>query len=80
MLLAVPKTKTKLYGDCLLPEPLAFGMHVRYTLRILNHSISLRVKLEDSCSASAIEYKDHIIAEYRDYYCHYYYYYYYYYV
>ena len=33
---------------------------------ILNHSIFLRVKLEDSCSVSAIEYRDHIVVEYLD--------------
>ena len=36
-----------------LPGPLDFGMHYRLTLRILNHSIFLRVKLEDSYSVSA---------------------------
>ena len=61
--------------DHSLPGPLDFGMHYRWTLRILNHSIFLRVKLEDPCSISAIEYRDHIIVEYRDYYYHYYYYY-----
>ena len=75
MLLAVPKTKTKLYGDRLfaaraprlcnaLPEDIKNS-------RSLN---ILRLKLEDSCSASAIEYIDHIIVEYREYYCHCYYY------
>ena len=39
--------------DRSLPGPLDFGMHYRLTLRILNHSIFLRVKLEDSYSVSA---------------------------
>ena len=60
--------------DRSLPGPLDFGMYYRQTLRILNHSMFLRVKLEDSCSTSPIEYKDHIIVEYQDYYYHYYYY------
>ena len=47
--------------DRSLPGPLDFAMHYRQTLRILNHSIFFRLKLEDSCSASAIEYRDHII-------------------
>ena len=59
--------------DRSLPGPLDFGMHYRYTLRILNHSIFLRVIVEDSYSASAIEYRDHIIVEYRNYYYHFYY-------
>ena len=52
-------------------QPLGFGqgksislelyLYYRQTLRILNHSISLRVKLKHTCSASAIEYRDHII-------------------
>ena len=46
--------------DRSLPGLLDFGMH----------SIFLRVKLEDPCAASAIEYRDHIIVEYRDY-CYY---------
>ena len=50
--------------DCSLPGPLDFGMPYRQTLRILNHSICFRVKLEDSCSAVAIKYRDHIIVEY----------------
>ena len=45
-----------------LPGPLDFGMHYQWRLRILNHSTFLRVKLEDSCSVSAIEYE-------RSYYC-----------
>ena len=57
-----------------LPGTLDFGMHYQLTIRILNHSIFLRVKLEDSYSFSVVEYRDHIIAEYRDYYCYHYYY------
>ena len=60
--------------DRSLPGSLDFRMHYWQTLTFLNHSIFLRVKLEDSCSASAIEHRDHIIVEYRDYYYHYYYY------
>ena len=60
--------------DRSLPGPLDFGMHNRWTLRTLSHSIFLSVKLEDSCSASAIEYTYHIVVEHRDYYYHYYYY------
>ena len=59
------KLKLSFMGtDRSLPGPLDFGMHYRQALRILNHPIFLRVKLEDSCSASAIEYRDHIIVEY----------------
>ena len=58
------KLKLSFMGtDHSLPGPL--------DLRILNHSIFLRVKFEDSCSVSAIEYRDHIIVEYRDYYYYY---------
>ena len=59
MLLAVPKTKTKLYGDK------SFAARAP---RLWN---ALPV---NSCSASAIEYRDHIIVEYREYYYHCYYY------
>ena len=74
LLLYLPvKLKLSFMGtDRLLPGPSDFRMHYRQTLRILYHSIFLRVKLENSCSTSAIEYKDHIIVEYRDYYYHYY--------
>ena len=52
------KLKLSFMGiDRSLPGLLDFGMH----------SIFLRVKLEDPCAASAIEYRDHIIVEYRDY-------------
>ena len=61
MLLAVPKTKTKLYGDR------SFAARAP---RLWN---ALPVE-EDSCSASAaIEYRDHIIVEYQYYYHGYYY-------
>ena len=60
MLLAVPKTKTKLYGDR------SFAARAP---RLWN-----ALPVEDSCSASAIEYRDHIIVEYQEYYYHGYYY------
>ena len=56
MILAVPKTKTKLYGDR------SFAVRAR------------RHQEEDSCAASAIEYRDYNILEYREYYYHCYYY------
>ena len=62
-LLAVPKTKMKLYRNSLFPAsaPIDFEMQVTGGLRILNHSIFLGVKLKYTCSAGAIEYRDNII-------------------
>ena len=59
MLLVVPKTKTKLYGDRSFA---ASAPRLWNALPvILNHSIFLRVKLKHTCSASAVEYRDHTI-------------------
>ena len=75
MLLAVPKTKTKLYGDRSFADraprlnALPVGIKNSESLNIFKS----KLKLEDSC-ACAIEYRDHIIVEYRDYYYHHYYY------
>ena len=55
MLLAVPKARTKLYGERSVAA---------------RAPRLLRVKLEDSCSTSAIEYRDHFVVEYRDSYYH----------
>ena len=60
MLLAVSKTKAKLYVNR------SFAARPSRLWSARNHSIFLRVKLENSCSVSAIEYRDHIIVEYRD--------------
>ena len=71
------KLKLSFMGtDHSLPVPLDFGMHYEQTLRILNHSVFLRVKLElrllfHQCYRVQ---RYHIIVEYRDYYYHYYYY------
>ena len=74
MLLAVTKTKTKLYGDRLFAARAPRLWNARLLdIKNSESQIFSRVKLEDSCSANAIEYKDHIIGEYQDYYYHYYY-------
>ena len=73
MLLAVPKTKTKLYGDRSFAAR-APRLWTALPVDILNHSIFLRLKLKAYCSASAIECRDHIIVEYLEYYYHCYYY------
>ena len=72
MLLAVPKTKTKLYGDRSFA---AYAPRLWKALPVdIKNSESLKsLKFEHSCSTSAIEYRDHITIEYRDYYYHYYY-------
>ena len=63
MLLAVPKTKTKLYGDR------SFAARAP---RLWN-TLPVDINKNTLCSASAIEYRDHIIVEYREYYhCYYY--------
>ena len=58
--------------DRLLPAPPRLGNEPLVDMKNLNHSMFLRVKLEHSCSASAVENRDHIITEYRDlYHCKY---------
>ena len=74
MLLAAPKTKTKLYGDRSFAAraPRLFN---EQPVDIIN-SESLNIfksKVRRFLSASAIDYRDHIIVEYGDYYNHYYY-------
>ena len=66
MLLAVPETKTKLYGDS------APRLWNALLVDIKNSESLKSLKFEHFCSASAIEYRDQIAIEYRDYYYHYY--------
>ena len=74
MLLAAPKTKTKLYGDRSFAAR-APGLFNAHPVDIMN-SESLNIfksKVRRLLSASAIDYRHQIIVEYRDYYNHYYY-------
>ena len=74
MLLAAPKTKTKLYGDRSFAAR-APRLWNAQPVDIMN-SESLNIyesKVRRLLSTSAIDYRDHIIGEYRDYYNHYYY-------
>ena len=63
MLLAVPKTKTKLYGDR------------SFAARAPRLSNALPVDIKKKTPVLLVlEYRDHIIVEYREYYYHCYYY------
>ena len=71
MLLAVPETKTKLYGDRSFAV-CAPRLWNALLVDIKNSGSLKSLKFEHFCSASAIEYRDQIAIEYRDYYYHYY--------
>ena len=73
MLLAAPKTKTKLYGDRSFAAraPRLFN---EQPVDMNSESLNIfKSKVRRLLSASAIDYRDQIIVEYRDYYNHYYY-------
>ena len=74
MLLAAPKAKTKLYGDRSLAAKAPRLWNAQPVDPMNSDSLNIfKSKVRGLLSASAIDYRDHIIVEYRNYYNHYYY-------